>query len=565
MFLCGILLLILLLMGKEYYSSRQFQRKRLEQIYAAYGEMPVRNYGPEELAHISMYYKKHPRADQIDDITWNDLHMDAVYQRLNTCLCAAGDEYLYYRLRTPAENVDELLKMERRICFFMEHEEERHSLQKVFYMLGRTGRHSLYEYLDQLDLLGDRRNTKYFFFDLLLLLCVGGMFLSMPAGLVCLLAVLSHNIITYFKEYREVEPYVTSFAYVRRLLQGAEALGGEKIGEISEELAAIRFSYSRLKGFLRSSYLTASASQGNGNPMEVLFDYLRMFLYLDLIRFNSALRALRAHMGEVDQMVTILGQLECVVAVGAYRKSLGEAYCSPVLQENKGEPLFVETEALYHPLLREPVANSLHTCKGVLITGSNASGKSTFLRTVAVNAILAQTIHTCAATVYRASFFRVCSSMSLKDDLAGGDSYYMVEIKSIKRILDQVQQTGKRPVLCFVDEVLRGTNTVERIAASTQIMRMLAEGPVLCFAATHDVELTKLLSQEYDNYHFEERMEEKDIFFPYKLMKGPATTRNAIALLKLLGYDERITASAEHMAERFLRDGNWQMEVDVRG
>ena len=136
----------------------------------------------------------------------------------------------------------------------------------------------------------------------------------------------------------------------------------------------------------------------------------------------------------------------------------------------------------------------------------------------------------------------------------------MVEIKSVKRILDQVKQAEKDQcyVLCFVDEVLRGTNTVERIAASTQIMRMLSGNHAMCFAATHDVELTKLLGQVYDNYHFEERIEEDDIFFPYKLLKGPATTRNAIALLKMLDYDERIIAEAETMAEEFLANGNWQ-------
>ena len=99
---------------------------------------------------------------------------------------------------------------------------------------------------------------------------------------------------------------------------------------------------------------------------------------------------------------------------------------------------------------------------------------------------------------------------------------------------------------------------MERIAASTQIMRMLAADHAVCFAATHDVELTKLLEQEYDNYHFEERIEEDDIFFPYKLIPGPATTRNAIALLKMLGYDSNIIREAETMAERFLADGSWQ-------
>lgn len=556
-FICLILLAIVLLMTKEYVDSRRFLERKLQQIYKDYGTPPERTYGAEELAHISMYYQKHPKEEQIDDITWNDLYMDAVYQRMNTCLSAAGDEYLYYRLRTPAD-ADELEKMEQRIMYFMEREEERHRLQRVFYQLGRTGRHSIYEYLDHLDLLGERKSGRYFFWDFLVLVSIGGMFFSLPAGLVCLFGVLCHNLIDYFKEYRQIEPYITSFAYVRRLLKGGEELGKAQIGGIEEELTAVREACKRLRGFMKSSYLVSGARQAGGNPLEVLLDYLRMLLYMDLIRFNKALHDLQKHMGEADRLITVTGELECAVAVGSFRKSLEQGFCVPKLRMEADNSRFLRAQGLYHPLLREAVQNNLCVKKGVLLTGSNASGKSTFLRAVAVNAQLAQTVHTCAATAYEAPFYRIYSSMSLRDDLAGGDSYYMVEIKSIKRILDQAEREEVRPVLCFVDEVLRGTNTVERIAASTQIMKKLASGRARCFAATHDVELTKLLAQEYDNYHFEERIEENDISFPYKLMEGPASTRNAIALLRMLKYDERITAGAEAMAERFLRDGNWK-------
>ena len=87
---------------------------------------------------------------------------------------------------------------------------------------------------------------------------------------------------------------------------------------------------------------------------------------------------------------------------------------------------------------------------------------------------------------------------------------------------------GEGKVLCFVDEVLRGTNTVERIAASTQILKSLCHPGVLCFAATHDIELTELLQKDFDNYHFEEDIRDGDIFFNYRIKEGRATTRNAI-------------------------------------
>lgn len=285
--------------------------------------------------------------------------------------------------------------------------------------------------------------------------------------------------------------------------------------------------------------------------MEILADFLRMGFHIDLIKFNQMLTEVRKHLPEIDRMISVLGKIEAMIAIGSYRKAM--SCCVPEFTDE----LFIETNEMYHPLITHPVKNDISTGSSVLITGSNASGKSTFLKTVAISAILAQTIHTCPAASYKASLFRICSSMSLRDDVQGGDSYYMVEIKSLKRILAMAADEGDNPVLCFVDEVLRGTNTVERIAASTEILRSLDKKNCICFAATHDIELTHLLTKNYDNYHFEEDIADNDISFSYKIMCGRATTRNAIRLLGIMGYDKQIIEEAEQMANHFMKTGQW--------
>ena len=545
-FAAAILLVIVLIMGTEYLNSRVYRRKSLEKLYQSYGMPAERNYGPEELGHIKMYYCKHSVPHQIDDITWNDLNMDHLYQTINTSCSAAGDEYLYYRLRTPIYNAEEM-------------ETERHDIQSVFYSLGRMGKYSMYEYLEYLDGLGERKNIKYLFCNLLLLVSVGVMFLNPAYGIILLFVVICRNIVGYFKEYKQIEPYITSFRYIRRLLGCVEQLRDKAIPELRSEQERLKLCYRQMKPFLRNSYLVVSAGKGSGNPFEIVLDYVRMIFSLDLIQFNRALRAVRGHLQEIDEMITLLGQIETAVVIGSYRNSLQENYCIPVIHYEEKADNVLRIEELYHPLLRDPVKNSVQVTRGVLLTGSNASGKSTFLRAVAVSAVFAQTFHTCPAAYYEAPLFRIYSSMSLRDDILSGDSYYMAEIKSIKRMLDQVRlaRGENAHVLCFVDEVLRGTNTVERIAASTQIMKMFAAECAICFAATHDVELTKLLEDWYDNYHFEETIDEDDIHFPYRLMEGPATSRNAIALLKVLGYDDTIITGAEEMAEKFLESGKW--------
>ena len=114
------------------------------------------------------------------------------------------------------------------------------------------------------------------------------------------------------------------------------------------------------------------------------------------------------------------------------------------------------------------------------------------------------------------------------------------------------------PVLCCIDEVLRGTNTVERIAASAEILRCFTQTKTLCFAATHDLELTGLLGDVYDNYHFGEEIEDGDVRFSYRLFEGPSTSCNAIALLGSLGYDKNLVEKARARADGFLKQGNWK-------
>ena len=123
--------------------------------------------------------------------------------------------------------------------------------------------------------------------------------------------------------------------------------------------------------------------------------------------------------------------------------------------------------------------------------------------------------------------------------------------------MDKASEAGDT-ILCFVDEVLRGTNTVERIAASSQILKELWNKNVMCFAATHDIELSYILQDYYSNYHFTEQVVDKEIVFSYELLKGRATSRNAIKLLEIIGYNEEIVDKASRRAEEFVKTGVWR-------
>lgn len=302
-----------------------------------------------------------------------------------------------------------------------------------------------------------------------------------------------------------------------------------------------------MKPVLRSGPVMSAL---NSDPFQAA---MMNFFFADLIAFEILKKRIARYHEHFLAVHEAVGQVDASIAIASYRKCL-TAWCEPVIDFDSEQPdIFVK--GIRHPLMKEPVPNDLITKKSLLITGSNASGKSTYLRSAVLCVLMAQTICTCSCEEYKSSPFRIFTSIALSDDLLAGESYYIAEIKSLKRILDQ-QKTGGF-ILCALDEVLRGTNTIERIAASTEILKALNQPGTLCLVATHDAELCSLCSDSYQLAHFEETVSDTDICFDYKLKPGPAETRNAIHLLKLMGFDDAIVTSAHSRADNYAKTGKW--------
>lgn len=547
--LAGICLIAYLLGLRDQKIAEKVLIKKLKD---SFGQAPKREYKQDDLDHISGYYSKHKESFQIDDTTWNDLNMDGVFARMNYCLSATGEEYLYHMLRSPRQE-DDFTDQESHVLFFQKNDDARLKCQLIFAKIGRRIRYSIYDYIDYLDKAPDVSNAGHFLMLGLMLAAIIGCFFNFKVFFIVFIALVAYNIFKYFGIKNQIEPYLASFAYILRVIYATEYFEKLDYKELKEDINKMSAAAKKLRPFTRGSFILMNNTKVNasGNPIEILLDYFKMALHLDLIKFNQMYKQIMDNKDVLDEIITITGKLEAEISVACFRESNSGFYCLPSFEGDR-----YEGKDLLHPLIADCVNNSVNTKKGILITGSNASGKSTFLKTCAINAVLAQTIHTVLGKEYKAPLFRIYSSMALKDDIFGGDSYYIVEIKSIKRILDSNNEKGC-PILCFVDEVLRGTNTIERIAASTQILKSFADSKIMCFAATHDIELTALLKEEFDIYHFEGNVSDNDVHFDYMIKEGPATNRNAIKLLGVLGYDKKIVDDAQKMAEKFLESGVW--------
>ena len=373
-------------------------------------------------------------------------------------------------------------------------------------------------------------------------------------GVLIFLAVCGFNIATYWGKKGEIDAYLTSFRCVLQLLRAEKLLEKAGISELKTYEEQGRQYRKALSGFQKGAFwVTDRSSLGSSGLDDLLKDYIRMTTHIDLIKFHDMMKSMQEHMVEAEGLISLLGYLDSMISIASFREIL-PYYCLPDF--DAGTQASMEVKELYHPLINNPVANSITARGGVLVTGSNASGKSTFLKNIAINAILAQTAYTCTAASYKAPFFKVMTSMALRDDLESGESYFIVEIRSLKRILDEAKK--KENLLCIIDEVLRGTNTIERIAASSEILWNICGENVLSFAATHDIELSYILEDRYTNYHFEEEVRKEDVVFNYLLKEGRVTTRNAIRLLEMMKYGKKITEEARKAVEHFESAGLWE-------
>lgn len=547
------LLIIALFIIKGLFDKKKYYKKTLERLEKSWGKIPEEEYTLEKFKSLSKFYESMKDIkNDVDDITWNDIDMDEIFMLINNTGSAIGEEYLYAVLRKIKCSQEDLTERNRLIEYFSSHAKERLKLGMALKTIGKLKNISIYEYINRLDTIDEKSNISHILMIVGLITSIVIIPFSPGIGGILTFLFVANNIIQYYRKKAEIEIYFSVCMYVVRLLTHSKDIVKIKIPEIKDYTAQLEISIKKFHKFMKGSFILGSKNP-NGDIIDAMIDYLRMLFHIDLIKFNTMLSVFKKNKDILNELFCTIGILDSMMAVASFREMM-EYYSIPELKV--ATKPFLEVEELYHPLLDKPVTNSISENRCVVITGSNASGKSTFIKTLAINAILSQTIYTSVSKRYSASFFHIASSMALKDSIFSSESYYIVEIKSLKRILDRLDENI--PTLCFVDEVLRGTNTLERIAASSQILYNFSKENVLCFAATHDIELTYILEKHFSNYHFQEEVIENQVLFDYKLYEGRAVSRNAIKLLGIMGYPKEVIEEATESANLFLKEGYWR-------
>lgn len=314
----------------------------------------------------------------------------------------------------------------------------------------------------------------------------------------------------------EVEPFE---APLLKKLQQRLAAGKRKA---SEEIAALE----RIVGFV------------DARRNEVFRLLIGPLLMWD-VHCAFALLRWRARVGgHVRAWLDALGEVEALASLAGF------AFEHPTFTwpELTTEPL-LDARALGHPLLPEDrrVGNDVRLAvagRALVVTGSNMSGKSTLLRALGVNAVLAFAGAPVCAAALRLGAARVATSMRIEDSLEEGVSHFYAELRRLKRVLDWAQEKGRPPVLFLLDEILHGTNSRERVLGACAVVRELVACAALGAVSTHDLGITALereLGGQVENVHFEEQVEGEAMTFDYVLRPGIVQSSNALRLMRAIG------------------------------
>ncbi len=568
-------LIIVLFAGMILRRNRAARMHFKKHIEDSWGQERPRLFLADDLAKIRRFSDSIQASEDrwmVDDITANDVDLDLLFARIGRPGSSAGLEVLYAWLRHPllkkepldarahlircaADDAEARLEAQWILSESMEIYPSASNMQNKDAVQGKLKGDSVYGQIETLRETGPIGGRKFLLPGGLTLLGLLLLFIYPIAGIAVLIPSLFINFRIHLAMRDSSGRAVRAMQSLLQLIRQAEALAGSRFAEKAGLKEELKERVAAFSGFRRGAFLVTSGGSVGYGIADAALEYLKMFFHIDLIRFDAMLEAYRGHEEDALRLLELVGAVDAAIAAADYRAAHPD-YAVPELSEETSARIRVEE--MVHPLLEKPTANSIEADGQVLLTGSNASGKSTFLKNVVLSSVMAQSLGIAPAKSYRAPFFRTATSMALSDNLMGGESYFIVEIRSLLRICRAAEEKTGAPLLAAIDEVLRGTNTVERVAAASEILRSLDRGNTLIFAATHDLELTYLLDGVYRNLHFRERVENGDVLFDYRLREGRAEGRNALKLLAAAGYDPEVVARAESLAARFLSDGKWE-------
>jgi len=530
-----------LLQLKYMLSHFTFNRKKdmANRLKQSFGKMKTET---SNFKMIETYFRNKDNSEAyqiLSDKTCNDLDFDDLFKFLDRTNSKVGQQYLYNKLRTVKldenqTNLDEVI-----IGKLTNDSELRVSIQQQLENLSHKDAY----YVTTLFQDKHLKAPKWFGFIPVLsfasLLFLTLSFFEVKFLLVLLVVVVINFLIHYLNKNNVVE-YINSLPQLLKLNSVAFQLFKtpalkELNPKLSKSIKLIdevkrRMSFFRLEAKLQGDFVMIAWS---------IFELVKTAFLLESLLLFNVIKRLDNKRDELEDVFQFVGHIDMLVSIASVRNGL-EAYCIPTITTNENAIIVKE---ISHPLILKCERNDITISdKSILLTGSNMSGKTTFMRAIGVNIITGLTINTCFAKSFEFPLVKLFSAICISDDLMNNKSYYFEEVLTVKEMI--LESEKEEANLFLLDELFKGTNTVERISAGKAVLSTLAKNKNIVVVSTHDIELTDMLSNEYELYHFSEVISNNTVGFDYKLKNGKLKNRNAIRILEINEYPKEVIQEA---------------------
>jgi len=471
-----------------------------------------------------------------------DLNIYEVFLEINCTKTIIGSQYLFHTLCNPVSSSKDLNILEREIEYFEENKQLKDAFNSSCAKIKNPNTYLLPELFFSEKLVPPKyfKIAPYLLGIELLLFVLSYFSLTMLAVLLPLLFV---NTFIHLVNKSRLYLFKRTYLPVSELLESVKMMKGKDGRKMfyndDTEKAVSALSPLRVKLIILGIADYFSSSEMFMIPF-VLIEIVKTVTLFEVLLTKNLVMAFNERKQEIKLLYEVTGKVDSVNSIATLRNSL-ELWCKPIFLNNAEKSCHVEN--VYHPLIDNPEKNSICLSgKSIIIAGSNMSGKTTFLRTIAINNVLAQTINTCLAGRFEVPFLKTVTSLHNLDSIIEGESFYFAEANNL---LNLIRPEGSVKALIVLDEIFKGTNSLERTAISKATLDYLHNNCGIVFASTHDMSLINLVNTNYEPYHFNEVLDGSKIVLDYKIKKGKLYVFNAIKTLTNMGFPELLTRDAQ--------------------
>jgi DNA mismatch repair ATPase MutS len=500
---------------------------------------------PTPIAEIASWYRTDAAAraangstaDDVPERTWRDLDGDTLLRGLDHTRTPLGRQRLYATMREPESATQRALIDDVAQRCSTDRDLRNRLIAALAHHHGSGGYRMWQLLAEQRLTTGWMRAAPLVTLLLLLLLSIVSFVPSVIVAIVPLafvgLAVRLFGLSrigAYIGPLRELAPVLRTARAVAQALD-ADAHADPSLRALVSDLRPAEVG---LASVARWARLVNPDLVASNEILASLYEYINLVLLLDVNALVFVGESLARHRTAIDRVCRAVGTVDVALSVASFRST--GAWCRPTFQINGAALAFT---ALRHPLLRDGVPNdlTLSAGQGLLLTGANMSGKSTLLRALGVNVLMGRALATCSATSATLPITSVYTCIGHTDDLERGVSYFYAEAEAVAELL---RRSAEQRALLLFDELFRGTNAAERLAAAEMTLRHVVAGGEktggqFVAIATHDLQLGDFLSDCFRSAHLTVSVDGASLHFAYTLASGPAQTRTALALLRQLG------------------------------